>query len=242
MPCCHWQIRLQSTMPYVVRDSESPEREQRANRATTFSRAARHQTYAKYTNVFRLVAPAGRQYLFQAHTAEELNSWLHAINYAAAFKSANLRVRPLGPTKRILDPTTAARNEPEEFIPSGQQMRPGSRPPSPPLQAWESRSGPTSPDPLGEYRGDRDSVLESAQLLQDDCTTPLAETTTDATPRPVPAFLSSTPRPEGDFLSPSVPSRMDQLRVSVVWAHAPRKGRPAHEKRVPPKTRWKING
>ncbi|KAM0786349.1 hypothetical protein ACM66B_001821 [Microbotryomycetes sp. NB124-2] len=52
-------------------------------------------TYSKYANVFRLVAPAGRQYLFQTTTKDELNSWLHAINYAASFKSAGLKLRPL---------------------------------------------------------------------------------------------------------------------------------------------------
>ncbi|GAA6017397.1 hypothetical protein JCM11491_006643 [Sporobolomyces phaffii] len=54
-------------------------------------------TYRRHPNVFRLVAPAGRQYLFQAHDPEELNSWLHAINYAASFKSANVRIRPIQP-------------------------------------------------------------------------------------------------------------------------------------------------
>lgn len=62
------------------------------------------QTYAKYSNVFRLVAPAGRQYLFQAQTPADLNSWLHAINYAASFKSANLRMRSLTPKPRSSDP------------------------------------------------------------------------------------------------------------------------------------------
>ncbi|GAA5981393.1 hypothetical protein JCM11641_005305 [Rhodosporidiobolus odoratus] len=54
-------------------------------------------SYSKYQNVFRLVAPAGRQYLFQAYDADNLNSWLHAINFAAAFKTANVRMRPLLP-------------------------------------------------------------------------------------------------------------------------------------------------
>ncbi|GAA5880074.1 hypothetical protein JCM3774_003300 [Rhodotorula dairenensis] len=55
-------------------------------------------SYAKYRNVFRLVAPAGRQYLFQAHDTEELNAWVHAINFAASFKSANIKIRPPMPT------------------------------------------------------------------------------------------------------------------------------------------------
>ncbi|GAA5932947.1 hypothetical protein JCM3775_005272 [Rhodotorula graminis] len=57
------------------------------------SAAIYDSTYSKYSNVFRLVAPGGRQYLFQAHDVAELNSWLHAINYAAAFKTAGLRIR-----------------------------------------------------------------------------------------------------------------------------------------------------
>ncbi|GAA5904147.1 hypothetical protein JCM6882_003959 [Rhodosporidiobolus microsporus] len=61
------------------------------------SAAIYDSTYSKYSNVFRLVAPAGRQYLFQAHNADDLNSWLHAINYAASFKTAGIRIRPLQP-------------------------------------------------------------------------------------------------------------------------------------------------
>ncbi|GAA5895282.1 PH and SEC7 domain-containing protein [Sporobolomyces salmoneus] len=58
-------------------------------------------SYRRHPNVFRLVAPAGRQYLFQAHDSDDLNSWLHAINYAASFKSASIRIRPLqAPTLR----------------------------------------------------------------------------------------------------------------------------------------------
>ncbi|GAA6058971.1 hypothetical protein JCM10212_001681 [Sporobolomyces blumeae] len=63
-----------------------------ANTAALFD-----STYKRHPNVFRLVAPAGRQYLFQAQSADDLNAWLHAINYAASFKSANVRIRPLQP-------------------------------------------------------------------------------------------------------------------------------------------------
>ncbi|BGP41544.1 hypothetical protein JCM10449v2_005535 [Rhodotorula kratochvilovae] len=66
------------------------------------SAAIYDSSYSKYRNVFRLVAPAGRQYLFQAHDAAELNSWLHAINYAAAFKTAGLRIRALQPASPAL--------------------------------------------------------------------------------------------------------------------------------------------
>ncbi|GAA6032196.1 hypothetical protein JCM8097_007120 [Rhodosporidiobolus ruineniae] len=72
------------------------------------SAAVYDSSYSKYRNVFRLVAPAGRQYLFQAHDADNLNSWLHAINYAAAFKSANVRIRPLVPVLPSAPASTAS--------------------------------------------------------------------------------------------------------------------------------------
>ncbi|ORY63679.1 hypothetical protein BCR35DRAFT_187937 [Leucosporidium creatinivorum] len=86
-------------------------------------------TYAKYSNVFRLVAPAGRQYLFQAQTPSDLNSWLHAINYAASFKSANLRMRGLAPKPRSSDP-------PPTSVPSSPLPPAMPTPQSPTPQAW----------------------------------------------------------------------------------------------------------
>ena len=56
------------------------------------------QTYSKYQHVFRLVAPFGRQYLFQARDADDLNAWLAHINYAASFKTAGIRMRSLTPS------------------------------------------------------------------------------------------------------------------------------------------------
>lgn len=88
-------------------------------------------TYAKYSNVFRLVAPAGRQYLFQAQNSADLNSWLHAINYAASFKSANLRMRGLTPKPRSSHPPPTAAPEPVTAVPLG---LPAPQSPSP--QAW----------------------------------------------------------------------------------------------------------
>ena len=76
----------------AVRDQSQIRKKQ-----ATLTRILHAQSYAKYSNVFRLVAPAGRQYLFQAHDGEELNSWVHAINFAASFKSAGIKIRPLSP-------------------------------------------------------------------------------------------------------------------------------------------------
>ncbi|KAL8276511.1 hypothetical protein RQP46_011112 [Phenoliferia psychrophenolica] len=65
-------------------------------------------TYSKYQHVFRLVAPFGRQYLFQARDADDLNSWLAHINYAASFKTAGIRMRALAaPSSSSLAPKRA---------------------------------------------------------------------------------------------------------------------------------------
>ncbi|GAA5832425.1 hypothetical protein JCM11251_006450 [Rhodosporidiobolus azoricus] len=76
------------------------------------SAAIYDSTYSKYSNVFRLVAPAGRQYLFQAHNADDLNSWLHAINYAASFKTAGIRIRPLQPVVAPSTPSSVMTGSP----------------------------------------------------------------------------------------------------------------------------------
>ncbi|CAG8448772.1 7439_t:CDS:10 [Ambispora gerdemannii] len=51
------------------------------------------KSYTKYVNVFRLVCPKGHQYLFEADCEEEMNDWIIKINYAAAFKTAGVKMR-----------------------------------------------------------------------------------------------------------------------------------------------------
>lgn len=92
-------------------------------------------TYRRHPNVFRLVAPAGRQYLFQAHNAEDLNSWLHAINYAASFKSANVRIRPLQPPTLRSSTNSPVPASPAMSTSSTQSVS------SPPRMAWGSTVG-----------------------------------------------------------------------------------------------------
>lgn len=74
-----------------------------------------HQTYQKHPNVFRLVAPAGRQYLFQARDLADLNSWIHAINYAASFKTSGIRMRGLNGKPRSSDTSSPP---PQSPVPS----------------------------------------------------------------------------------------------------------------------------
>lgn len=53
------------------------------------------KSYLKYEHTLRFVLPDGRQSLLQAPGRNELNEWISRINYASAFKSAGVRMRPL---------------------------------------------------------------------------------------------------------------------------------------------------
>lgn len=52
-------------------------------------------TYAKYSHVFRILQPSGRQVLFRAKDEESLNGWMSTINYSASFRTAGIRMRGL---------------------------------------------------------------------------------------------------------------------------------------------------
>ncbi|KAF7339914.1 Arf guanine nucleotide exchange factor sec74 [Mycena venus] len=54
------------------------------------------RSYTKYENSFRFVMQDGRQFLLQSSTEQELNEWISRINYASTFKTAGVRMRPLG--------------------------------------------------------------------------------------------------------------------------------------------------
>ncbi|OZJ04383.1 hypothetical protein BZG36_02403 [Bifiguratus adelaidae] len=51
-------------------------------------------SYTKYPNAFRLVSfKDGQEFLFRANNELDMNNWIHDINYAAALKSAGVRLR-----------------------------------------------------------------------------------------------------------------------------------------------------
>ncbi|KAJ7275346.1 hypothetical protein B0H12DRAFT_1042050 [Mycena haematopus] len=54
------------------------------------------KSYTKYENTFRFVMQDGRQFLLQPSDQQELNEWISRINYASTFKTAGVRMRPLG--------------------------------------------------------------------------------------------------------------------------------------------------
>ncbi|KAG1867887.1 hypothetical protein DFJ58DRAFT_768234 [Suillus subalutaceus] len=66
------------------------------------------RSYQKHSNTFRLALADGRQILFQASSELEVNQWVSRINYASAFKSAGIRMRPPGMTGREVTLTGVA--------------------------------------------------------------------------------------------------------------------------------------
>ncbi|KAM0747277.1 hypothetical protein T439DRAFT_98029 [Meredithblackwellia eburnea MCA 4105] len=156
------------------------------------SAAIYDSTYSKYQHVFRLVAPAGRQYLFQARDSDDLNSWLAHINYAASFKTASIRMRGL--TKK---PSTPVPPNPTPLSPSWRGHSNGSTlsngPPTPglPEQAVPDLATPGLP-----------SVSEEDPTLPASLREALRTATVDATPLGRPS--SEFPFPQTAHL-PDIP-------------------------------------
>ncbi|KAK0465410.1 uncharacterized protein EV420DRAFT_1514239 [Desarmillaria tabescens] len=66
------------------------------------------ESYTKHPNVFRFVMHDGRQFLLQASDDKDLNEWISRINYASSFKSAGVRIRPMGMSRRDVKLTGVA--------------------------------------------------------------------------------------------------------------------------------------
>ncbi|KAJ3753285.1 hypothetical protein EV360DRAFT_87931 [Lentinula raphanica] len=54
------------------------------------------KSYLKHDHIFRLALGDGRQFLFGTDSESEMNEWISRINYASAFKSTGIQMRPLG--------------------------------------------------------------------------------------------------------------------------------------------------
>ncbi|KAJ1030472.1 hypothetical protein NDA16_001381 [Ustilago loliicola] len=63
--------------------------------------AVKDHSYGKYDFVFRLLAAKGRQYLVQAQSEDDMNDWIHKINFCASFRTANIKIRGLDLAPRI---------------------------------------------------------------------------------------------------------------------------------------------
>lgn len=92
------------------------------------------RSYQKHSNTFRLALADGRQILFQASSELEVNQWVSRINYASAFKSAGIRMRPPGMTgKEVTLTGVAAAQSHLQDLQVVQQSRPK-------LRLWGSQS------------------------------------------------------------------------------------------------------
>ncbi|KAL4069536.1 hypothetical protein J3A83DRAFT_4163569 [Scleroderma citrinum] len=66
------------------------------------------RSYTRHSYTFCLATSDGRRILFQAINEREMNEWISRINYASAFKSAGIRIRPLGMTGEDVELTGIA--------------------------------------------------------------------------------------------------------------------------------------
>ncbi|KAJ3788950.1 hypothetical protein GGU10DRAFT_344691 [Lentinula aff. detonsa] len=66
------------------------------------------ESYLKHDNIFRLVLADGRQFLFGTDSQSEMNEWISRINYASAFKSTGVQMRPIGMSGQDLQLTGVA--------------------------------------------------------------------------------------------------------------------------------------
>ncbi|KAL5534415.1 hypothetical protein ACEPAG_877 [Sanghuangporus baumii] len=74
-------------------------------------------SYAKRDYVVRLVMASGRQILLQTENEIQRNEWIAHINYASAFKTAGIRMRPVSATENArMDRSSYTRDAP--LIPS----------------------------------------------------------------------------------------------------------------------------
>ncbi|KAF7310669.1 Sec7 domain protein [Mycena chlorophos] len=70
--------------------------------------AVHDRSYKKHEFVFRLVLANGRQSLLQAEDEDQLNEWVARINYASAFKTTGVRMRPAAMSNRDVQLTGVA--------------------------------------------------------------------------------------------------------------------------------------
>ncbi|WVF68224.1 hypothetical protein IAT40_002989 [Kwoniella sp. CBS 6097] len=81
------------------------------------------RTYTASQYTFRFVMPQSRQYLLQAPDEYEMNEWVTLMNYASAFKTANLKMK--GPTMKkdqvVLAGAAAAASHQRELKGGGSQ-------------------------------------------------------------------------------------------------------------------------
>ncbi|GJE86030.1 Sec7 and PH-like domain-containing protein [Phanerochaete sordida] len=98
------------------------------------------RSYTNSANTFRLVIPDGRHCLLQAKDEQDMNEWISYVNYAAAFKTAGVRMRSLGMSGKDIELTgqAAAASHLRDIQ---HRVRPA---PAPRIKTWDGRTSPTA--------------------------------------------------------------------------------------------------
>ncbi|KAH7883737.1 hypothetical protein F5I97DRAFT_1578059 [Phlebopus sp. FC_14] len=102
------------------------------------------RSYTKHLNTFRLTIPDGRHILFQTQDENETNEWIARINYASAFKTAGVKMRPLGMSEKDVELTgvAAATSHLHDL-----QL---THRPQPRLLTWDHRASDSSDESTGD--------------------------------------------------------------------------------------------
>lgn len=100
-------------------------------------------TVIQHENTIRFVTLDGRQFLLQCPDAQQLHEWLSRINYASAFKSAGVRMRPLGMSGKDVELTGVAAAT--SHLHDMQHINHG----TPKVRNWDNRDIPTPHDLMG---------------------------------------------------------------------------------------------
>lgn len=94
-------LSASSAQPEVFKPDEIvPLRDAVAVFDTSYTKVCSNQmvefflTFSQRVHTFRLVLPRGRHMLLEANSEDDLNEWIAHVNYASAFKTSNLRIRP----------------------------------------------------------------------------------------------------------------------------------------------------
>ncbi|TFY81538.1 hypothetical protein EWM64_g2470 [Hericium alpestre] len=94
------------------------------------------RSYARYQYAFRFVSGHGHHFLLQATDDPDMNEWISRINYASAFRSAGVNMRPLGLSGKDVElmGVAAAASHLRE-LQTREEDRPSSR-----VRTWDTRS------------------------------------------------------------------------------------------------------
>ncbi|KAL5495440.1 hypothetical protein ACEPAI_903 [Sanghuangporus weigelae] len=185
-------------------------------------------SYVKRDYVVRLVMASGRQILLQTENEIQRNEWIAHINYASAFKTAGVRMRPVSATENArMDRSSYTRDAP--LIPSESSsptsdlfngLLDNNPIANPDVSSAETQQTQVSPDNSGSNTHSRSRIV-STKIREFESKIESARTQLDSEIRLVHSLAILTPfqRSTRDRLQTSVINlarRIKQLRLDIV--------------------------